>query len=132
METISSQRAQDIVNAFFNGIKGLGQYSVTHEDVIRSIMAKGAPRFYASPEKAKRYISIMDRGGELNLTNPYRIAMYKEIFRRYREYADKHNIKGYGIVEDIIYEPAPSYYISVRAFRDIIYSYYKNRKKCRL
>lgn len=132
METIASQRVQDIVQAFFNGIKGLGMYSVTHEDVIRSIMSKGAPRFYVTPEKAKRYISIMDRGGKLTLTNPHRIAMYEEIFRRYKAYASEHNIKGYGIVEDIIHEPAPSYYISARTFRDIIYSYHKSRRKCRL
>lgn len=131
METLSDTRHNDVLQAFFNGIKEMNQYSVTREDVIRNVMSKGAPRFYVTPEKAKLYISILDRGGDTKLTNPHKIAMYKEIYRRYKLYAQKHNVRGYGIVDDIICEPAPSFYISVRTFKNIIYTSYKKRK-CRL
>lgn len=135
METLSNAKHNDILKAFFNEIKEMNQYSVTREDVIRNVMSKGAPRFYVTPEKARRYISILNRGGDTKLTNPHKIAMYNEIYRRYKLYIQEHNIKGYGIIDDILCdilcEPAPSFYISVRTVKDIIYTSYKKRK-CRL
>lgn len=129
MDIISEQRIKDITKAYYDGIKSIGKSSVSNEDVIRSVIAKGAPRFYVSPEKAKRYISILNRGEIPKLSNPHKIEMYFEIFRRYRIYVERYGIKGYSIIDDIIKEPAPSYYISISRFREIIYSQLKSKHK---
>ena len=126
--TIAEQRNNDVVKAFFDGIKGLGQHSVTENDIIRSIMRNGAPRFYVTYEKASRFVSMIERGKELPLTNPNKVAMYRELHRRYRTFAAEHGCTGYKILEDIILEPAPSFYMELKTFLDIVYKHYKNRK----
>lgn len=126
--TIAEQRNADVVSAFFDGIKRLGQHSVTENEIIRNIMKNGAPRFYVTYEKASRFVSMIERGKELPLSNPNKIAMYMELHRRYRAYADTHECYGYKVLEDIIKEPAPSFYMELKTFLDIVYKHYKNRK----
>ena len=126
--SIAEQRSNDVVSAFFDGIKSLRQYSVTQEDVIRSIMSKGAPRFYVSYEKACRFVSLIERGKKLPLKNPNKTEMYMELHRRYKSFADEHGCIGYKALEKIILEPAPSYYMNLKSFREIIYRYYKQHR----
>ena len=59
--------------------------------------------------------------------------MYKELYHRYKAAKQKQNSPGYVILEEIIQEKAPSFYIEVKTFREIIYKYHKeNREKCQL
>ena len=62
------------------------------------------------------------RGKPLPITNKNKIAMYKEIYRRYKA-REKNcdNRYKYVILEDIIEEPAPSFYIDMETFRGIVY-----------
>ena len=94
-------------------------------------MTKGAPRFYVSYENARRYVSKIDRGKPLGLKNKNTILMYEELYRRYKEYKEKTGFVGYQILAKILQEKAPSYYIGLKTFREIIYGYYRLRKKCR-
>lgn len=70
-------------------MKSLRKYSLTQDDIIRSVMTKGAPRFYVSYENARRYVSKIDRGKPLGLKNKNTILMYEELYRRYKEYKEK-------------------------------------------
>ena len=128
---IVEARSKDVTEAFFNAIKAMNGYSVTQDDIIRTVMKAGAPRFYVGYEKARRYVSLLDRGKPLPLKKKNSIAMYHEIYRRYKAYKEKTGIIGYQILEMILDERAPSYYIDLKTFRDIIYNYYKKRKICR-
>lgn len=128
---ISEIRRQHIANAFFEEMKSLRKYSLTQDDIIRSVMTKGAPRFYVSYENARRYVSKIDRGKPLGLKNKNTILMYEELYRRYKEYKEKTGFVGYQILAKILQGKAPSYYIDLKTFREIIYGYYRLRKKCR-
>lgn len=127
---ISEMRRQHITNAFFDAIKSMRKYSVTQDDIIRSVMMKGAPRFYVCYENARRYVSRIERGKPLGLKNKNTILMYEELYRRYKAYKDKTGLVGYSILTKILQEKAPSFYIDLKTFREIIYSYYKSRRKC--
>lgn len=127
---ISELRRQHITDAFFEAIKSMRKFSATQDDIIRSVMMKGAPRFYVSYENARRYVSKIERGKPLGLKNKNTILMYQELHRRYKAYKDKTGLVGYSILTKILQEKAPSYYIDLKTFREIIYSYYKERKKC--
>lgn len=129
---ISQQRKKDILNAFLDGIKSFGKYSVSIDDVIAKVMSSGAPRFYVTIENAKRNISLINRGKTLPLRNKNKIEMYLEIFRRYKELSNKLGINDYNLLEEIINSPAPSFYCHPKTFRETIYKYHKeNRRKCK-
>ena len=127
---ISEMRRQHITNAFFDAIKSMRKYSVTQDDIIRSVMMKGAPRFYVSYENARRYVSRIERGKPLGLKNKNTILMYEELYRRSKAYKDRTGLVGYSILTKILQEEAPSFYIDLKTFREIIYSYYKKKRKC--
>lgn len=100
-------------------------------DEIMSNVAKGpAPRFYVTYENARRFVSLLERGKSLPLTNKNKIEQYEEIFRRWckRLKGKKSgNRKKFYVLEDIILEPAPSFYLSKDRISG---SYYRsNRKK---
>ena len=78
---ISELRRQHITDAFFEAIKSMRKFSATQDDIIRSVMMKGAPRFYVSYENARRYVSKIERGKPLGLKNKNTILMYQELHR---------------------------------------------------
>lgn len=127
---ISEMRRQHIAKAFFEAMKSMRKYSVTQDDIIRSVMMKGAPRFYVGYENARRYVSKIERGKPLGLKNKNTILMYEELYRRYKAYKDRTGLVGYSILAKILQEKAPSYYIDLKTFREIIYDYYRSRRKC--
>jgi hypothetical protein len=49
-----------------------------------------------------------------------KIEMYKELYRRYMK-QNKGNVGNYTILESIIEEPAPSFYLDAGSFRGIVY-----------
>lgn len=128
---ISEIRRSHIIGAFFDAMKSMRKYPVTQDDIIRSVMAKGAPRFYVSYENARRYVSRIERGKPLGFKNKNTILMYQELYRRYKEYKDRTGIVGFSILTKILQEKAPSYYIDLKTFREIIYGYYRSIRKCR-
>lgn len=127
---ISEMRRQHIIKAFFEAMKSTSKYPVTQDDIIRSVMMKGAPRFYIGYASARRYVSKIERGKPLGLKNKNTILMYEELHRRYKAYKDRTGIFGYSILEKILQEKAPSYYIDLKTFREIIYDHYRSIRKC--
>lgn len=71
-----------------------------------------APRFYVSEETALRHISRLSRHLEMNALSPLRRAMYTEIAFRS---LDRHRQTGKTLKEcvcEVIFEPAPSFYLT--------------------
>lgn len=80
-----------------------------------------APRFYCTFENARRMVSLLDRGKELPIENEKKIQMYKELHRRFVEARNKTGVNSFSLLEDIINQPAPSFYLSLEAFRPLVY-----------
>ena len=59
--------------------------------------------------------------------NGNRKKMYEELFKRYIE---RRTDSGYKILEQIIKEPAPSFYVSEQTMKYIIYKTLRERNKC--
>lgn len=122
-------RKQDVVNSFFKTMKELRKTNpfASQSEIIEEACKCSAPRFYVTFENARRFVSLLMRGKKLPITNENKIAMYKEIYRRYK--ARVKNIEArykYLILESIIEEPAPSFYIDVETFRGILYTTLRN------
>ena len=122
--SVRDTRKQDIIDSFFKTLKEQRKTRpfITQNEVIEQAAKGSAPRFYVTFENARRFVSLLMRGKPLPITNKNKIAMYKEIYRRYKA-REKNcdNRYKYVILEDIIEEPAPSFYIDMETFRGIVY-----------
>lgn len=122
-------REKSIRDAYFDALKntkGKSSY-VSTDDIIKGLMCISAPRFFITYDNARRIISLMHRGKKLPISNENKVEMYKEIYRRYIEYKSEMNISGYHILEKIIEEPAPSYYVNLETMKGIVYKSIRKR-----
>ena len=122
--TIREERKHDVVNCFFESLRELRKTKpyVTQEEVIHHAASREAPRFYVTFENARRFVSMLMRKKKLPLMNLNKIRMYKEIYHRYlKRVKDCNKRYKYLILEQIIEEPAPSFYLDEETFRGIVY-----------
>lgn len=130
--SVREMRKQDVINSFYESYKELRKVKpfATQNEVIEYAAKRKAPRFYVTFENARRFISILARKKKLPIINENKIAMYKEIFRRYmQQVKDSNKRYKYLILEKIIEEPAPSFYLEEETFRGIIYKTIRKRNK---
>lgn len=123
-ETVRETRKNDVLKSFFNSLKEVRKTKphATLDEIIKHAVKSEAPRFYVTFENARRFVSMMVRNKKLPLINNNKIAMYKEIYRRYRERIKNCSTRyKYVILEQIIEEPAPSFYLDEETFRGIVY-----------
>ena len=72
---------------------------------------------------------MMARKKKLPFINENKLAMYKEIYKRWMQQVKDCNKRyKYIILEQIIEEPAPSFYLDEESFRGIIYKTLRNRR----
>ncbi len=130
--SVRDVRRQDVVNSFFGSLKELRKTKpfVSQSEVIEHASKSGAPRFYVTFENARRFVSMLLRDKELPITNKNKLEMYKEIYRRYCDQVkDKESRYKYLILENIIEEPAPSFYLDEETFRGIVYRTLRSKSR---
>ena len=67
-----------------------------------------------------KQLKSKDKKRRLPIKNKNKKEMYKELYRRYMK-QNKGNVGNYTILESIIEEPAPSFYLDAGSFRGIVY-----------
>ena len=75
---------------------------------------------------------MLVRKKSLPLVNKNKVELYKELFRRYKKYRQEdytNKVINYTLLEKIIEEPAPSFYIEEETFRGIIYRTLRERNR---
>lgn len=125
-------RRRDVINSFFESLKELRKTKpfATQNEVIETASRSSAPRFYVTFENARRFISLLMRGKPLPIVNENKVKMYKEIFHRYKARVKDANARyKYLILESIIEEPAPSFYLDEETFRGIVYTTLRNNSR---
>ena len=129
-DTVREARKQDVVKSFFESVKEVRKTKpyATQEEIIKHAVKSEAPRFYVTFENARRFISLLSRKKKLPLINSNKLEMYKEIYRRYmQQVKDSSKRYKYIILERIIEEPAPSFYLDEQSFRGIVYRTLRER-----
>ncbi len=129
-KTISDRRKQDVLKSFFESLKEVRKNRpyATQDEVIKHAVKSKAPRFYVTFENARRFVSLLSRKKKLPLINSNKLAMYKEIYRRYMQRVKDCSARyKYIILEQIIEEPAPSFYLDENTFRGIVYKTLRER-----
>lgn len=130
-KSVRNMRKKDVISAFFETMKEVRTSNplATQNEIIEMAVKKNAPRFYVTFENARRYISLMTRKKHLPLVNKNKMEMYREIYNRYlKRIKETSSHYRYVILEKIIEEPAPSFYLDEETFRGIIYKTLRERK----
>ena len=127
-KSVREQRKDAILATFFETMKKLSEKNplVTYGEVMEKAVKESAPRFFVNYESARRLISLMARKKRLPVNNKNKLEMYKEIYRRYTESDKKKNGK-YKSLEEILSEPAPSFYVDRSTFQGIVYRTLRER-----
>ena len=112
-------KKKDWLDAFNAALAANKNLSI--ENIMIIAANSPAPRFYCTFENARRMVSLLDRGKELPIENEKKIQMYKELHRRFVEARNKTGVNSFSLLEDIINQPAPSFYLSLEAFRPLVY-----------
>lgn len=103
-------------------------------NIYKHMATSPAPRFFVSATTAALQCSKLQRG-ILKNNNPQRIELYSEILKRFnalRRQGD--NRPAISLYEDIVFEPAPSFYLEEATIKTIIeksqrYEYNRNRNR---
>ena len=127
-KSIREQRKEAVINTFFDTVKKMSAKNpyVTNKEILAKAVNEQAPRFFINFESARRFVSLMARKKKLPMVNKNKLAMYKEIYRRYKERC-KGESGHYKMLEKIIEEPAPSFYLDESTFQGIIYKTLRER-----
>lgn len=122
LKSVREMRKDAVVKTFFETVKKLKSknQNVTQEEIFNNACKCAAPRFFVTFEIARRLISSMVNKHRLPIKNKNKIEMYKELYRRYMK-QNKGKVGNYTILESIIEEPAPSFYLDAGSFRGIVY-----------
>lgn len=120
--TVREMRKQAVIETFYDTMSEMKKEDplTTQGEIIEKAVKAEAPRFFVTFENARRFVSLMVRKKKLPIVNKNKLEMYKEIYRRYMQRI-KDGVGQYLILEKIIEEPAPSFYLDEDTFRGIIY-----------
>ncbi len=131
-QSVRNMRKNDVIKTFFETMKEVRKSNplATQNEVIEQAVKSEAPRFYVTFENARRYISLMARKKEVPIVNKNKKNMYQEIYSRYlkRMRETKEHCR-FVILERILEEPAPSFYLDEETFRGIVYKTLRERKE---
>ena len=130
-QSVRKMRKNDVTAAFFETLKKIRKTNplATQSDVIEEAVKSEAPRFYVTFENARRYISLMARKKKIPIVNKNKLEMYKEIYRRYiKRIKETSEHYRFVILERIIEEPAPSFYLDEETFKGIVYRTLRERR----
>lgn len=119
-KSIGAMRAEACLEAFQTVLPNCE----TIKEAYERAAVMPAPRFFCTFAVAYKRVSELEKFGK-RVDNPMKAAMYDEIHRRWKAKGVKH----YVVLEDIINEPAPSFYVEPDTFKELVYKAMRNHKR---
>lgn len=119
-KSITAQRAEACYEVFKRVLMQCESISEAFERAAR----EPAPRFFVEFPRAYRCVSELERYGK-RVPNTMKAAMYDELHRRWKARGVKH----YQVLEEIIEEPAPSFYIAPETFKALVYIVIRDKRR---
>ena len=114
-----SERNIDFIERYRETMEQCDNTSI--KDHVRITIKKPAKRFYIEKERAYDIIMFMENNVAFASPNPNKIRMYDEIYIRYKARMEKNpNAQKSDVIEAVINEPAPEFYIGIHAAMKII------------
>lgn len=125
-------RNADLMRVYRSKIAQAKHIVVT--DIFREVALSPSRRFWVSEERAAVVIAAMEAGKSIDYMTHNKRLMFEEIYRRY--VLARQNDKTTALcrlVADIVNQPAPQFYLTVRSVAEFIYrmknKWYDRRRK---
>lgn len=100
------------------------------DEILKDVINHRTKRFWISAERASIVISTMKKGKSISYMKPHKQDMFHEIHRRLMILEKTHTgTPTLQLLEMVLDQEAPSFYISVGA-ASVILHYIKKRKRC--
>jgi hypothetical protein len=126
MKKENMDKKEDCINALYKAMSENPGKKIS--ELFEIARKTEAPRFYTTFYRARRFVSMLDRGLYLPLMNENKKRMYEELLRRLKE--KRGNKKGcYKLLEEIIASPAPEFYMDAETFRNVFYKTIRSKKR---
>ena len=93
-------------------------------DVASAVCKSPAPRFYIEGEKASLLVGRILANESLISLNACSRRLARELYRRYKQYLEEHpgcKLSRERILEEIVEQPAPEFFIEPQRTRKILY-----------
>jgi hypothetical protein len=124
------EKAIALTRAFRTMLSKNTNMSVTQ--LIERLEELPAPRFYVSTQCAINMVNRIRKGKETSMRGRRR-EMFDEIMERLEEEKRRHPQKSsYDQMEDVLAQPAPSFYMTGKSMYKIINSHLKENRRRRL
>lgn len=129
---LKTERNRDLINVFFEIKKRRSDECgfVSDLDCMEEAVNSPAKKFYITYERAARFISLLERGIELPISNEKKKMMYGEIHRRFTKRKHEKRATMYDVLVDILQEDAPCFYIDAHTMNSVFYANLKDYLKC--
>lgn len=127
-----SERDRDLLNAYRRQI-AQSSGPIQLREVMYQVVNSPSSRFWVSPERAMRVISSMDHGNRLNGMIRNKRIMFREIYRRVHQLRTRPHYRQLPlseVVQIVVEQPAPSFYMTPQSAIVIMHHIRKRRKQC--
>lgn len=119
------EQYKDIIKLKFEIIKKLNNNYKNLNQIVDIIYSSPAPRYYVSYAEARRIVSRIHNKKSIKIKNKERLNMYHSIYDKWYKYITDNNIKSlkykYYILDTIINNEAPSFFLSKYRIKEILY-----------
>lgn len=124
------ERDRDFLASYDSVIKKHGKNApyLKRDELLLEAIMRPAKRFYVSEEQSFRIITKMLKGKNPGLRNPLKLQMYKEILLRVKQELDRSNRSIVEIIDIVINQSAPRFYIDLKSARILHYKLLNSRK----
>lgn len=113
------ERSLDLLRAYFLYLKSCSNISM--KDVFKRVVDMPAARFWVSSSRAAVVLACIMRGDKLLYMRPNKREMFFEIHRRVMNLQRSHNNWSMPrLIETIIAQPAPKFYLAPGSARVLI------------
>lgn len=115
----SHERTRDLLKAYFYYIKTCRYISMS--DIFKRIVEMPASRFWVSSSRASVVVASIMRGDDLHYMRSNKREMFLEIYRRFVALRAKQpNLSLPRLIEKVIAQPAPKFYLAPGSARVLI------------
>ena len=125
------ERDSDLLNVY-RSLLNETSYPINHPEILQKLVNHPSKKFWVSSERATIIISEMIKGRDLSGMHPTRIEMFTEILKRVIKYREEHEettLSLFLIVEEIINQEAPKFYLTTGSAKIILHKIKKEKRE---
>lgn len=125
------ERDRDFLSSYKLVIKEYGKEApyLKKKFLLSQAILMPSKRFYVSEEQCIRIIGAMLKGKKTGIKNSLKLMMYHEILSRVKVELSNSSLQLTQIIQKVINQPSPRFYITLESAQILYYKLIKNNKR---